>query len=128
MGIPTEPPKKKPKYQDVRPLAYVRFNPRLGKAKPITLKCSLDSGASGIILAGKYANKLRLKPNRDTKMVWTTPSGNMTTSTKKSRCTFVLPEFHRDRVIEWDINISSGSLGAHDMIIGRDILQRGNEI
>jgi hypothetical protein len=27
------------------------------------------------------------------------------------------------RVIEWDINISSGNLGAHDMIIGRDILQ-----
>jgi Reverse transcriptase (RNA-dependent DNA polymerase) len=119
-----EPPKKKPKYQDVRPLAYIRFNPRLGKAKPITLKCLLDSGASGSILTGKYTKKLRLKSNTDTKTVWTTTHGGMMTTTKKSRCTFVLPEFHRDRVIEWDINIStSGNLGAHDMIIGRDILQ-----
>jgi hypothetical protein len=34
-----------------------------------------------------------------------------------------MPEFHRDRVLEWDINISSSNLGAYDMIIGRDILQ-----
>jgi hypothetical protein len=54
--------------------------------------------------------------------VWTIPGGQMMT-TKKSRCTFVLPKFHQDRVIEWDINISSGNFGVHDMIIGRDILQ-----
>jgi hypothetical protein len=34
-----------------------------------------------------------------------------------------MPEFHRDMVIEWDINVSSMNLGANDMIIGRDILQ-----
>jgi hypothetical protein len=34
-----------------------------------------------------------------------------------------MPEFHRDRVVEWDINVSSMNLGANDMIIGRDILQ-----
>jgi hypothetical protein len=56
-----EPPKKKPKSQDIRHLAYIRFNPHLGKAKLITLKCLLDSGASGSILAGQHhAKKLRI--------------------------------------------------------------------
>jgi hypothetical protein len=88
--------------------------------KLITLKCLLDAGASGSIIADQHTKKLQIKPNTGTKMIWTTPGGQMTT-TKKSRCTFVLPEFYRDRVIEWDINISSGNLGAHDMIIGRDM-------
>ena len=33
----------------------------------------------------------------------------------------MLPEFHTDRVIEWDLHVSP-NLGAYDMILGRDIL------
>jgi predicted aspartyl protease len=116
------PTPKKQKTHDLRPLVYIRFNSRLGKAKPITLKCLLDTGASGSIIAAKHAKKLRTTSVAGPKTVWTTPGGELTT-TKKCQCTFMMPEFHRDRVIEWDINISSMDLGANDMIIGRDILQ-----
>jgi hypothetical protein len=65
---------------------------------------------------------LRIKSLPGEKTIWTTPGGELTTS-KKCHSKFVLPEFHRDRVIEWDINVSSSNLGAYDMIMGRDILQ-----
>ena len=44
-------------------------------------------------------------------------------TTHKCQCTFLLPKFHRDRVVEWDIIISPFNLGVYDMIIGQDILQ-----
>ena len=31
---------------DMRPMAFVRLNTRLGKPKPVTIKALLDSGAS----------------------------------------------------------------------------------
>ena len=115
-------PEKKTKTKDVKPIAFARLNSRLGKAKPTTLKCLLDSGASGSLIAAKHAEKLRKRPVTGPKTVWTTPAGTMST-THCCQCTFMLPEFHRDRVIEWDINISSTNLGAYDMILGRDVLQ-----
>ena len=33
----------------------------------------------------------------------------------------MIPEFHNDRVIQWDLHVAK-NLGAYDMIIGRDIL------
>ena len=36
--------------KDLRPVTFVRFNARLGKPKPITVKCPLDSGASGSLI------------------------------------------------------------------------------
>ena len=33
----------------------------------------------------------------------------------------MIPELHSGRVIEWDLHVTK-SLGAYDMIIGRDIL------
>ena len=92
----------------------------MGKAKPITLKCLLDTGASGSLVAKQHAKKLRMKKSDGPQTVWTTPAGNLTT-TYKCQSSFVLPEFFRDRVIEWDLHVSS-NLGAYDMIIGRDIL------
>ena len=53
-----KPPAKKQKTKDVRPMVFVRFNSRLGKAKPVTLKCLLDTGASASIIAQKHAQKL----------------------------------------------------------------------
>ena len=89
------PKPKKQKTKDFRPLIYVQFNPRLGKAKPVTLKCLLDTGASASIIAAKHASKLRTKNIPGGTTVWTTPAGELTTS-KKCQCQFILPEFHRD--------------------------------
>ena len=52
--------------------------------------------------------------------MWTTPGGELSTSTK-CQGTFMIPEFHNDRVIQWDLHVAK-NLGAYDMIIGRDIL------
>jgi predicted aspartyl protease len=92
----------------------------MGKAKPITLRCLLDTGATASLVASKHAKKLRHKKLSGTKTVWTTPGGSMST-TEKAQCTFMIPEFHTDRVIEWDLHMSS-DLGAYDMIMGRDLL------
>lgn len=37
------------------------------------------------------------------------------------RGNFVLPEFHRDRIIEWKLHVTH-DLGAYDMILGHDVL------
>jgi len=113
-------PTKKQKTVDMKPMVMVRLNSRLGKAKPITLRCLLDSGASGSLISAEHAKKLRIKPTGATQ-VWDTPGGKLTTNSK-CQCTFIMPEFHTDRVIEWDLTVASPNLGAHDMIIGRDIL------
>ena len=39
----------------------------------------------------------------------------------RCRCKFSLPEFHRDRIIEWKLHVTQ-DLGAYDMILGRDVL------
>ena len=115
-----QPPRKRRKTTDLKPIVYVRFNTRHGKAKPITLRCLLDTGASGSLVLHKHAKKLRMKKLGGAKTLWTTPNGNLSTSTK-CQGTFMIPEFHDDRVIEWDLHTTS-TLGAYDMIIGRDIL------
>ena len=85
------------------------------------LKCLLDTGASGSLVAKQHVTKLRLKKTPGPQTVWTTPGGQLQTTNKCQSTLFILPEFFRDRVIEWDLHVSS-SLGAYDMIIGQDIL------
>ena len=92
----------------------------MGKAKPVTLKCLLDTGASGSLVKQEHAKKLRVKKLGGAKTIWTTPAGELGTSTK-CQGTFIIPEFHDDRVIQWDLHVTK-NLGAYDMIIGRDIL------
>ena len=99
-------------------MVYVRFNARQGKAKPILLKALLDSGASGSLVAKKHATKLRLKKLQGPKTIWTTPSGELKTSTK-CQASFTLPAFHENRMISWDLHLTE-SLGAYDLILGRD--------
>ena len=55
--------------KDLRPITFIRFNTRLGKAKPVTIKALLDSGASGSLIARKHTEKLRVK-TRGSATVW----------------------------------------------------------
>ena len=114
-----KPPAKKRKTTDLKPIAFVRFNTRMGKAKPVTIRALLDSGGSGTLVTEKYARKLRCKKHTP-KTVWTTPGGAMST-TRQCQATFTIPELHDNRLIAWDVHVTQ-DLGAYDMIIGRDIL------
>ena len=112
-------PTKKKKCGDCKPIVFIRFNTRMGKAKPVTIKALLDSGGSGSLVSEKYASKLRMK-KQASKTIWTTPGGTMTTSVK-CQAQFTMPELFDNWVIEWDLYVAQ-NMGAYDMIIGRDLL------
>jgi len=106
---------------DLRPIAFVRFNIRHGKMKPITIKALLDSGASGSMVDKKFTQKLRVKATSNKGTQWSTPGGKLTT-TETVKAQFTIPELHDDRLIEWKLHVAE-KLGNYDMIIGRDILE-----
>ena len=114
-------PTKRSEAEDSRPIAFVRFNTRQGKPKPVSIRALLDSGAAEMLVSDQFTKKLRQKKASGTKTVWTTPAGTMAT-TSKVRAQFTLPELHDDKLIDWDVHVTS-NLGAYDMIIGRDILE-----
>ncbi len=114
-------PVKKQKTQQLKPLAFVRFNTRgAGKPKPVTIKVLFDSGGSGTLVTAKYAKKLKLKKTNSTQQ-WVTPAGEMKT-TKKAIAQFTIPELHDNRLLQWDVHVTK-NLGAYDMIIGRDLME-----
>ena len=102
---------------DMRPIAFVRFNTRKGKAKPVLIKALLDSGASESLVISKYTKKLSKKKGTTG---WSTPSGGMTTK-QTVKAQFTIPELQDDKLIEWKLHVTE-SLGHYDMIIGRDIM------
>ena len=113
--------KKRRKTNDTRPIAFVRFNTRAaGRPKPVTLKALLDSGGSGTLVSRRYADKLKLKKSSK-ETVWTTPAGALQT-TVHAKAQFYIPELHDNRLIEWNVHVAP-TLGAYDMIIGRDLMQ-----
>ena len=105
--------------KDLRPMTFVRFNTRLGKPKPITVKCLLDSGASGSLINAKFTKKLRVK-RASTTAVWSTPAGEMSTSTMVNGM-FTIPELQEKKLIEWPLHVVE-DMGTYDMILGRDVM------
>jgi hypothetical protein len=114
-------PAKRQKNSDLKPIAFVRFNTKIGKPRPVTIRALLDSGGSESLVTSKFAKKLRIRKAEVESTVWTTPSGPMTTNAK-AKAQFTLPELQDDKLIEWDLHVSD-SLGNYDMIIGRDLLE-----
>ena len=106
---------------DRRPIAIVRFNAKVGKPKPVTLRALLDSGAGGTLISEEFTKKLKLRKLHAEKQVWTTPGGNMTTD-RKVKAQFTMPELNDKNVIQWDMHVTK-TMGAYDMIIGRDLLE-----
>ena len=95
------------------------MNTRLGKPKPVTLKVLLDSGASESVICKEHVKKLRLRKQSPQK--WNTPGGKMVTN-QMVKTQFTLPELQDSKLIEWDWHVVE-NLGAHDAIIGRDIME-----
>src|SRR5210317_152798 len=56
--------------KDLRPIAFVRFNARRGKMKPITLKALLDSGAEESLVDAKFTKKLKIKAVKGNNTKW----------------------------------------------------------
>ena len=113
--------KKRPKSIHLKPVAFVRFNMRSGKAKGVTIKALLDSGGAESLATEQYAKKLKIRKTAGKPKTWATPAGDMTTN-QKCKTQFTFPELHSDRTLEWDFHVTP-TLGAHGMIIGRDILE-----
>jgi hypothetical protein len=113
------PNRKRPKTEDLKPIVFVNFNTRQSKSRPVILQAVLDSGGSGSLVTEKFTRKLKRKAVKsDT--VWSTPAGALNTGTK-CKTTFNIPKLHDSIQIKWDLYVTK-SLGAHDMIIGRDMM------
>jgi hypothetical protein len=112
---------KRRKVQDLRPIVYVRFNTRLGKPKPITLRALLDSGGSSSLISSSFTKKLKLRESSKGTTKWSTPAGTLVTN-KTCKGQFTIPELHDNRLIEWELHVTK-NMGAYDMIIGRDMMQ-----
>ena len=114
-------PKKRIRSIQLKPVTIVQFNTKLGKPRPVCIRALLDSGGAGTLITSKVAEKLRLKKSNLKPVKWSTPAGDVVTNmTTKSQLT--LPEFHPDRLIEWNFHVTP-TLGNYDMIIGRDMLE-----
>ena len=100
------------------PITFGSLNYRLGKPKYKNIKILLDTGASKSIIRSDLVTKLRTKT--DSKTVWDTAAGQMSTS-KTVKAKFRLNEFCERKEITWTFHITKNSL-KYDMIIGRDLL------
>jgi Aspartyl protease len=112
---------KRRKTFDLKPIVCIRFRTRNNKPKFKTLRCLIDSGASGSLVTHKFMKDLSLEKSKGRHTTWTTPAGDMKTAARCC-CKFsLIPEFHQDRVIEWKLHVTQ-DLGAYDMILGCDVL------
>jgi Aspartyl protease len=98
----------------MRPLAFARFNTKLGKPAPVTIRVLLDSGASEWLINAKYVKHLRVKKASKSSTVWSTPAGEMKTLlvSQVKAPQFTIPKLQEKKLLEWNLHV----------IIGRDIM------
>ena len=104
-----------------KPLILVASPTTKSKSEQLLFTALLDSGGSESLLTTNIATKMGLKSSKSTPTRWVTSAGDITTtSVLKSELTF--PELNHNKVIEWSFHMTP-SLGAYDMILGRDFMQ-----
>ena len=115
-----QPKPKKVRTDELRPIVFAYLNIRKGKVKTKMIKCLLDTGASGSLIAQRHVKLLNVRKDLRSRVTWSTPNGSLQTQ-EKCTCIFTLPEFYSDRAIQWTMHAVK-DLGIYDMIIGRDML------
>jgi hypothetical protein len=86
------------------------------------VKALLDSGASKSIITTKAARDLKQKSCRP--QHWQTYVGTLSTGRKTSKSTFNFPELHANKEIRKSLHMVTDGLTRHDMIIGRDLINK----
>ena len=75
-----QPKKKRAKHAHSKPVVMVRFNTRLGKAKPVTVTALVDSGGAESIATEELVKKLRVRKTNGPPQKWSTANGDLFTS------------------------------------------------
>ena len=114
-------PSKKTKTENLKPMVFVEFRKTRNRGRPLLMRALLDSGGAGSLMTKEVAEKLALKTAKAKAVKWTTPAGDVTTNATVT-AEFRMTEFHEDKDIVWNCQVTR-SLGNHDMIIGRDLLE-----
>ena len=99
------------------------MNMRLGKPSVKPLRILVDTGTTSSIILGRFTKKLRTK--RTVATTWRTKAGTFTT-TEKCKIKFRLPELHRERIIEYYVNVDNSKEAPnsyYDLLLGTDMCQ-----
>ena len=115
---------KKNKCKHSSTIVLGQVHTKKGSFKKANLKFArilLDTGCAATLVNKKYVKKLKTKPTKEVN--WQTKSGMFKTS-RKVKLNFILPEFHENCDIIWEmfVNKADDSANLYDMIIGRDLL------
>ena len=90
------------------------------KSKEVfTLKCLLDTGATGTIIQSKYVKHLKRHKCAPTK--WSTQNGTFITNSK-AKIEFLLPELNDQRLVNTYVHDTNNPM-SYDMIMGQDLMQ-----
>ena len=97
---------------------------RKGSTKKKHLKYArilLDTGCAATLINKDYVKRLKTKTAKATN--WVTKAGTFQT-TRKAKIGFILPEFHENRDILWEMYVDEADRQntSYDIIIGRDLL------
>lgn len=89
------------------------------------MRILFDSGASATIITSELVRSLKKK--RTEPVTWDTKAGSFTTN-EVCPIRFMLPAFHNEKVIEWDVYVDAhharpSRKSKYDLIIGRDLME-----
>ena len=111
------------KTKHLSPVLLGEMSVHLGKPLLKPLRLLVDTGTTKTIILGRFTKKLRTK--RTAATVWRTKAGTFTT-TEKCKIKFRLPELHRERIIEYSVNVDKSEEAPssyYDLLLGTDMCQ-----